>query len=220
MLMSSYPPIADVGWVWRIMLSSHEAKPAKAGMPIPGDDDVVMDSDPKQLADLVNLLGHVDVGPGRGGVAGRMVVHEDAAGSMQFDGSPQNLTRVHRRMIYRAFGQDLVSDQVVALVEVENAELLARRKRHRGGEIVDDELPPVEARPLHQEPLGHNAANRAEQVEQVIVVQLLGHCGTRLGEPRDALTRHLALPLIKMPCWAPHRLRRPAHWLLGQPPAR
>ena len=83
MLMSSYPPIADVGQV----LSSHEAKATKAGVPIPGDDDVVMDSDAKQLADLVNLLGHVDVGPGRGGVAGRMVVHEDAAGSMQFDGS-------------------------------------------------------------------------------------------------------------------------------------
>jgi hypothetical protein len=79
--------IADVGWVWRIMLSSHEAKPAKARMPIPGDDDVVMDSNAEQLANLVNLLGHVDVGLGRGGVAGRMVVDEDAAGGLQFDGS-------------------------------------------------------------------------------------------------------------------------------------
>jgi hypothetical protein len=67
---------------WRITLSSHKAKPAKAGMAIPGDDDVIMDSDAEQLANLVNLLGHVDIGPGRGGVTGRVVVHEDAAGSM------------------------------------------------------------------------------------------------------------------------------------------
>src|SRR4029077_14965887 len=81
------------GGVWGIQdlcwptLSSHEAKAAKAGVPIPGDDDVVTDSDAEQLANLVNLLGHVDVGPGRGGVAGRMVVDEDAAGGLQFDGS-------------------------------------------------------------------------------------------------------------------------------------
>ena len=51
-------------------------------MPIPGDDDVVMDSDAKQLANLVNLLGHVDIGPRWRGVAGRMVVDEDAAGGV------------------------------------------------------------------------------------------------------------------------------------------
>ena len=121
--MSSYPPIADVGQV----LSSHEAKATKAGVPIPGDDDVVMDSDTKQPTNLGDLLGHVDVGPGRGGVAGRMVVDEDAAGGVQLDGSPQNLTRIYRRMVDRAFGQNLVGDQVVALVEVQHPELFARR---------------------------------------------------------------------------------------------
>jgi hypothetical protein len=56
-------------------------------MAIPGDDDVVMDSDAKQLADLVNLFGHIDIGPGWRSIAGRMVVDEDAAGGVQFDGS-------------------------------------------------------------------------------------------------------------------------------------
>src|ERR1700732_1432513 len=103
MLMSSYPPIVDVGWVRRIMLSLHQAKAAKAGMPIPGDDDVVMDSDAKQLADLVNLLGHVDIGPGRRGVTGWVVVDENAAGGVQFDGSPQYLPRIHGRVVHSAF---------------------------------------------------------------------------------------------------------------------
>jgi hypothetical protein len=66
----------------RIPSSSHQAKAAKAGMPIPGDDDVVMDSDAKQLADLVNLLGHVDIGPRWGGEARRVIVDEHAAGGV------------------------------------------------------------------------------------------------------------------------------------------
>src|ERR1700731_1774273 len=94
-----------VGWglghsaFGRITLSSRQAKAAKAGVPLPGDDDVVMDSNAEQLANLVNLLGHVDIGPGRGGVTGWVVVDEDAAGGMQFDRSPQNLARIHRRVI-------------------------------------------------------------------------------------------------------------------------
>src|ERR1700730_9894270 len=126
MLMSSYPPIADVGGVWRISLSSQQAKPAEARMPIPRNDHMVMDSNTKQVANFCHLFGHIDIGPGWRGVARRVVVDEDAAGGVKLDGSPEHLARVHRRVIDRAFGQDLVGDQVVALVEVENAELLAR----------------------------------------------------------------------------------------------
>ena len=66
----------------RIPSSSHQAKAAKAGVPIPGDDDVVMDSDAEQLANLGNLLGHIDIGTGRRGVAGRVVVDEHTAGGV------------------------------------------------------------------------------------------------------------------------------------------
>jgi hypothetical protein len=79
----------------------------------------------------------------------------------------------------------LVGDQVVALVEVQHPKLLTRLECHRRREIINDELPAVEGRPFHQEPLGHNAANRAEQIQQVIVVQLLRHGGASLGESRD-----------------------------------
>ena len=100
-------------------------------------------------------------------------------------------------MIDRAFGQDLVGDQVVALVEVQHPKLLPRLEADCSREIVQDELPSVEARPLHQEPLGHNAANRAEQVEQVIVVQLLRHCRTRLGKPQNRLYAAFGPPVDK-----------------------
>jgi hypothetical protein len=73
-------------------------------MPIPGDDDVVMDGDAKQLANLDDLLGHIDIGTGWRCVAGRVVVDENAAGGVQFDGSPQHLPRIHGRVVHSAFG--------------------------------------------------------------------------------------------------------------------
>src|ERR1700730_13694207 len=69
----------------RIASSSHQAKAAKAGVPLPGDDDVVMDSNAEQLANLDDLLAHIDVGPRWRGVARGVVVDENAAGGMQFD---------------------------------------------------------------------------------------------------------------------------------------
>jgi hypothetical protein len=87
-----------------------------------------------------------------------------------------------------ALGQDLVGDQIVALVEVQ---LLAQFEPHRRREVVDDELPAVEGRPLHQESLRHNAANRAEQVEEVVVIQLLGHVRrAEVGRLRWEPVRH------------------------------
>jgi hypothetical protein len=50
-------------------------------------------------------------------------------------------------------------------------------------QIVEDQLPAVEARPFHQKPFGYNTPNRAEQIQQVVVIQLLRHCGARFGEP-------------------------------------
>ena len=83
-------------------LSSHQAKAAQAGMAIPADDHMVVDGDAKQVANFGDLLGHVDVGPRWCGVAGRVVVHENAASGVQLDGSPQNLPRVHRRVVHSA----------------------------------------------------------------------------------------------------------------------
>jgi hypothetical protein len=63
-------------------LFSHQAKPAKAGMPIPCDDHMVVDGNTKEPAHLDNLLGHVDIGAGWRRVARRMIVDEDAAGGV------------------------------------------------------------------------------------------------------------------------------------------
>ena len=51
-------------------------------MPIARNDHMVVDGDAKQLANLDDLLGHVDIGPGWCGVARRVIVDEHAAGGM------------------------------------------------------------------------------------------------------------------------------------------
>ena len=47
-------------------------------MALLADDDVVVDRDAQALAGLDDLLGHFDVGAGRGRIAGGMVVEESA----------------------------------------------------------------------------------------------------------------------------------------------
>lgn len=49
-------------------------------MPVLADDDVVVDGDVEGLAGLGDLLGHLDIGARRGGVAGGVVVDEDDGG--------------------------------------------------------------------------------------------------------------------------------------------
>src|ERR1700730_519732 len=161
---------------------SHQPESAEAGMPIARDDHVVLDRDAEQVANLDHLLGHVDIGPRWRWVTGRVVVHEHAAGGVQFYCFSQNLAWIHRRMIHRPLMHDLVSNQVVALVQEENPELLAGFERHCRCEIVDHELPSAERRSFEQEPSGYNAPYCAEEVEKFIVVELLRHRGAGFGE--------------------------------------
>jgi hypothetical protein len=51
-------------------------------MAIPCDDHMVVDSDTKEPAHLDDLLGHVDIGTRWRGIAGRVIVDEDAAGGV------------------------------------------------------------------------------------------------------------------------------------------
>ena len=70
-------------------------------MAIPCDDHMVVDSDAKQPANFSHLFGHIDIGPGWRGVAGRVIVDEDTAGGMELDCSPENLARIYQRVVHR-----------------------------------------------------------------------------------------------------------------------
>ncbi len=53
---------------------SDQSQPAKAGMTVLSDDDVVVHRDVERLGGIDELPGHVDIGARWGRVAGRVVV--------------------------------------------------------------------------------------------------------------------------------------------------
>src|SRR5687768_10643712 len=63
----------------------------QADVPGRGDDDVVQDLDPAEVADLAQSLRHLDVGCRRRGIARRVVVTEDHRSGAQDDESPEDV---------------------------------------------------------------------------------------------------------------------------------
>jgi hypothetical protein len=80
-----------------------------------------VDADAQGPAGLDDLTGHVDVGMGGGGIAAGVVVDQDDVAGRQLKGPAHDLARIDRRMVDRAAVLDFVGDQLVFLVEEENA---------------------------------------------------------------------------------------------------
>ena len=100
----------------------------QARVPTAGDDDVIMDRDPEGLKRIDKLVGHLDIGGGWRGIAGRVIVGQDQRTGVQLERAARNLARIDRNMINRPLAHGFVGDQNVALVEKQNAELSVRRK--------------------------------------------------------------------------------------------
>jgi hypothetical protein len=90
------------------------------------DDDVVVHRDAEGLRHLDDLAGHLDVGARRGRIARGMVVHQDDGGGGELQRALDDFARIDRRVIDGADLLDFVGDELVALVEKQDAELLTR----------------------------------------------------------------------------------------------
>src|SRR6266852_988549 len=110
-------------------------------MPVAADDDVVVHRNPERLGDLRDLPRHLDVGARRRRVAGGLIVDQDDSGRGQFQRPFDHFTWIDRRMIDRADLLDLVGDELVALVEKQDAKLLFVGERHGGPAIIQDRRP-------------------------------------------------------------------------------
>jgi hypothetical protein len=93
-------------------------------MPLLANDDVVMHRNAERLRHLDDLPGHLDVGAGRARVAGGVVVDQDHRGRREFERALDDLAGVDRGVVDGADLLDLVGDELVALVEEQDAELL------------------------------------------------------------------------------------------------
>ena len=96
---------------------AQQAEVAQAGVAAAADDQVVVHRDAERLGGVDDVARDGDVGLRRGRVAGRMVVHQDQGGGVQFEGALDDLARVVRRVVDRAALLPLVFDQHVLAVE-------------------------------------------------------------------------------------------------------
>jgi hypothetical protein len=94
-------------------------------MPLLADDNVVVHGNAERLRHLDDLLGHLDVGAGRRRVAGGVVVHQDHRGGREFECALDHLAGIDGGVVDGADLLDLVGDELVALVEEQDAELLS-----------------------------------------------------------------------------------------------
>ena len=92
-------------------------------MAVLADDDVVEHLDAERPRHLHDLPGHLHIGLRRRRIARGMIVHQDERGGRQFERALDHLARIDRRVVDRALLQHLVGDQLVLLVEEQDAEL-------------------------------------------------------------------------------------------------
>lgn len=141
-------------------------------MSVLADDNMVMHRDTERPGGFHDRLRHVDVRPRRGGVSGRVVVHQDDGGGGEFERTAHDLAGIDGRVIHRSAALHLICDQRVALVQKEDAKLLARFVGHGGMTVLDDRGPGGEHR----------------LVPDLALQRALGDGGDQLDIERDGLS--------------------------------
>ncbi len=101
------------------------------------DDDVVVHGNAERLGDIDDRLCHLNIGVRRRRIAGRMIVHQDQRGRRQFERAFDHFARIDRGVIDGAGLLHLIGDELIALVEEQQPELLFILIGHRGAAIVD-----------------------------------------------------------------------------------
>src|SRR3954469_11048871 len=116
-------------------------QPLQARVPFFADNDVVEELYAEGLGDSCNLPGHLDVRRGRRRIAGGVVVHQDDRGRGELEGALDHLAWIDRSVVDRALLLHLVGDELIALVEKQDAELLLFGESLRGAAIVEHRRP-------------------------------------------------------------------------------
>jgi hypothetical protein len=95
------------------------------------DDDVVVDHDAERFGgdDDDDLLGHLDIGAGRGGIgiARGVVVHQNDGRGGELQRPLHHLADIGGRVVDSAASLHLVGDHLVALIQEQDAELQQAR---------------------------------------------------------------------------------------------
>ena len=111
-------------------------------MTILADDDVIMNGDPQRFGGISTIIFVISISAREGvGSPGRVIMNENKGGGRQFQSALDHFARIDRRVIDGPCLLHFVGDQRIALVEEENAELLAGLVRHGGMAVLDHRRP-------------------------------------------------------------------------------
>ena len=81
------------------------------------DDEMVVDADTERLGGGDDVFSQADISLAGGGIAGRMIVHEDDCAGAQIQRPPHNLTRIGSGVIDGATMLNFIAHQLVFVVE-------------------------------------------------------------------------------------------------------
>ncbi len=102
---------------------------------------MVAQDDAKLFAGFLDLPGHFHVALGRRWIAARVIVGHDDRGGAQIQRPLDDLSRIDRGVIHRAFRQHFVGDQHIFTVEEKHPELLVLDPAHGRPAMVQQRLP-------------------------------------------------------------------------------
>lgn len=108
----------------------------QAKVPVAADDQVVVDRKVQGPAGLDYGLSQFLIRSRGAGIAARVIVDQNEPRGLVFQGQLQNLSRIHHRLIHRAFLEDLFGNDFVLAVEVEHPKLLVFQAPHGGAAVV------------------------------------------------------------------------------------
>ncbi len=108
------------------------------------DNDVIVHANAERLCRTHDILGQIDIGARWAGIAGGMVVHQDHRSRTQFQRALDHFARIDRRVVDSATRLRLVREQVISIVEKQNAELLDSLAGQGDLEIIRQAFPIIE----------------------------------------------------------------------------
>jgi hypothetical protein len=100
------------------------------------DHDMVVQCDLESARRFLQSACHLDVLPGRLGIAGRMIVHDDQSGSVEDERTLHHFARIHRRVIDRPALLHLVGNYGVLTIKKQHPKLLDLLVGHRRLQVL------------------------------------------------------------------------------------
>lgn len=140
------------------------------------DHDVVVQLNFESPGGRLQFSRHLDVGPGRFGIATWMIMDRDQRSGVESQGTLQDLTWVNRRVIDRATLLHLVGDEIVLGIKKQDSKLLDLLVSHGRLQVGNERLPIAQHGPPAHFCFGHAARDFPDKPKRSDVTSRQSEC--------------------------------------------